>query len=247
MGALVAHALAEWRRRCHQMLTAAPTSAWREAPRAGKLDVEIVDHDEIWRLPLDGGVACAMPPSRLPRSAAGERRDVARLCAARLGRHVPVGDHSVASSPPIAREQETDLFQRLFVRSNVPIRLVSIAHENHLLRAGRDAPPYAPVGRRSSGQGRERAEDHHARAARTWQARGDDHTNARRQVGQAQDGREQPAEIEVTLPPATPCDRRATRRLRAPTTTREFRFSKHAAVSAEAAFAPAADEPRSCW
>jgi hypothetical protein len=36
------------------MLTTAPTSS---DSAAGELSVEIVDHDEIWRLPLDGGVA----------------------------------------------------------------------------------------------------------------------------------------------------------------------------------------------
>jgi hypothetical protein len=171
------------------------------APRAGKFGVDIVDQAEIRRRPLVGGVACAMPPSRLPHSAAGQRRDVPRLRGARLGMRVLIADHAVAGYPPIAREQETNLFQRLFVSANVPIQLVSVAHEK-TTSFERDGtlhltPPWAG-GR--AGTSASAPKHHHPRGARAQQAAASRTPMPSR-----------PGSSTTRAPPARPCADRAVR------------------------------------
>ena len=74
------------------------------------------------------------------------------LFGAKLGRLVVFDHDAVTSALAIAREQATNLLQRLLVvTSRVPIRLISDAHWDHLLRAGSDCNVTLPrTGRRAA-------------------------------------------------------------------------------------------------
>jgi hypothetical protein len=74
------------------------------------------------------------------------------LFGATLGRLVVLDHDPVTSALAIARKQATNLLQRLLVvTSRVPIRLVSDAHWDHLLRAGWDCNVTLPrTGRRAA-------------------------------------------------------------------------------------------------
>jgi len=79
------------------------------------------------------------PPQTRSGSPPSQGLSLLGLFGAKLGRLVVLDHDPVTSGLAIAREQATNLLQRLLVvTSRVPIRLVSDAHWDHLLRAGWD-------------------------------------------------------------------------------------------------------------